>query len=58
MRVNRSLRSLELPDNRVCDEGAAELAALLHGNSRLTTLSLAGNRIGDRGAIAIAQVGV
>jgi hypothetical protein len=56
VRVNRSLRTLELPDNRITDDGAADVALLLHGNARLTTLSLACNRIGDVGAALIAQV--
>jgi hypothetical protein len=58
VRANRSLRTLELPDNRITDAGAADLAALLRGNMRLTTLSLACNRIGNEGAMKLAEVGV
>jgi hypothetical protein len=54
--LNRSLRTLELPDNRITDEGAAEVAALLMGNTRLTTLQLGRNKIGDAGAVKLAQV--
>lgn len=54
VRANRSLRTLELPDNRITDDGAFAIAALLRGNTRLTSLQLARNRIGDGGAAAIA----
>lgn len=54
-RASRSLRTLELPDNRITDAGAGAVAALLRESRKLATLSLAHNAIGDAGAIELAK---
>lgn len=56
MHVNKSVRSLDLQDNRLGDAGAVALAQLLLAGAKLTTLQLSANGIGDEGMAALAQV--
>jgi Ran GTPase-activating protein (RanGAP) involved in mRNA processing and transport len=51
---NKSLTSLNLFNNNICDKGAIKLAEVLP-DTALTSLNLHSNSIGDAGAIAIAN---
>lgn len=55
--VHRTVQSLDLPDNAICDAGAAAIAELLESGCRITSLQLSDNNITDAGMIRLAQVG-
>ena len=53
LRVNTSLTSLHLPENRIGDEGASSLSEAFRVNTSLICLDLSGNFIGDEGASSL-----
>eukprot|EP00882_Tetradesmus_deserticola_P011255 GHRQ01011906.1.p1 GENE.GHRQ01011906.1~~GHRQ01011906.1.p1 ORF type:complete len:242 (+),score=78.58 GHRQ01011906.1:975-1700(+) len=55
MRLNNSVRMLDLQDNSLGDAGACTLAALMADGARFNSLQLAANDIGDSGMVALAE---
>ena len=50
-----TLKSLDLGDNQIGDEGGVAIAKALSVNTTLTDLNLMWNQIGDEGGIAIGE---
>ena len=46
LRANSKIRSLNLGDNWLCDEGVASVAEVLTSNATITSLNLSENHIG------------
>ncbi|KJE97167.1 hypothetical protein CAOG_010090 [Capsaspora owczarzaki ATCC 30864] len=55
LKVNKTLKYLDLDNNLIGDAGAQSIAEALKVNTTLKALSLAKNQIGDVGANAIAE---
>ena len=55
LRVNASLKTLELNLNKIGDAGAAAIANAIAVNASVTKLYLYHNKIGDEGAKALAS---
>ena len=52
---NTTLAHIYLPNNRIGDHGACDLAEAVEKNRSLLQIQLAANQIGDRGAQALSQ---
>ena len=55
MRYPRSLSTLKVAHNEVCDEGASKICTILPKNWTLTTLDLSSNSITDAGARSVGK---
>jgi hypothetical protein len=54
--TNKSVKSINLSDNKISDEGFIRLMEMLKTNTTIEVLNLGNNQISDKGALALAEL--